>query len=100
MSLIKCPGCKKEISNTVETCPNCGYEIKSNINKNKIVTIQKTSKKIKLNMLISIILFFASSIVGFIRVANNNNPYFWFSISIIALLWLIATNIFKWWYHG
>lgn len=28
MSLIKCPECNKEISDTVKTCPNCGYKIK------------------------------------------------------------------------
>jgi len=30
MSLITCPECKKEISNTANVCPNCGY---SNVNK-------------------------------------------------------------------
>lgn len=28
MALIKCPECKKKISNTIKTCPNCGYELK------------------------------------------------------------------------
>lgn len=27
MSLIKCPECNKEISDTAVNCPNCGYEI-------------------------------------------------------------------------
>ena len=27
MALIKCPECKKEISDTVAICPNCGFNI-------------------------------------------------------------------------
>lgn len=29
MALIKCPECKKDISDKAEVCPNCGYELKS-----------------------------------------------------------------------
>ena len=28
MALMNCPECNKEISDTVRTCPNCGYKIK------------------------------------------------------------------------
>lgn len=28
MSLINCPECNKEISDTVKICPNCGYKIR------------------------------------------------------------------------
>jgi len=27
MSLIKCPECKKKISDTTDSCPNCGYQL-------------------------------------------------------------------------
>ncbi|MFC2441325.1 MAG: DUF2116 family Zn-ribbon domain-containing protein [Capnocytophaga ochracea] len=27
MSLIHCPECKKQISNTAKECPNCGYQL-------------------------------------------------------------------------
>lgn len=30
MALIKCPECKKKISDQCENCPNCGYPIKQN----------------------------------------------------------------------
>jgi DNA-directed RNA polymerase subunit RPC12/RpoP len=29
MALIKCPECKKEISDTTQACPNCGYDLKA-----------------------------------------------------------------------
>ena len=28
MSLIKCPECKEEISDTVNACPKCGFTLK------------------------------------------------------------------------
>ena len=28
MALIKCPECEREITNTIKTCPHCGYKIK------------------------------------------------------------------------
>lgn len=28
MALIKCPECQKEVSDTAETCPHCGYRLK------------------------------------------------------------------------
>lgn len=31
MSLIKCPECKKKISDTVSFCPNCGATITDHI---------------------------------------------------------------------
>ena len=27
MALIKCPECKKEVSDKAITCPNCGFEL-------------------------------------------------------------------------
>ena len=28
MALIKCPECGHDVSDTAETCPNCGYRLK------------------------------------------------------------------------
>ena len=39
MALIKCPECDKEISDTIEQCPHCGYQIKKKnpINKKLLI---------------------------------------------------------------
>lgn len=29
MALVNCPECQKEISNTLEKCPHCGYKLKT-----------------------------------------------------------------------
>lgn len=45
MTLIKCPECNATVSNTANTCPHCGYNIKKhfskhdNTNSNKFVYI-------------------------------------------------------------
>lgn len=36
MALIKCPECDREnVSDSAESCPNCGYGIKVHFEKNK-----------------------------------------------------------------
>lgn len=47
MSLIKCPECKKEISDKCEKCPQCGYPIK-NVSQDKSANIDE-SKTVKTN---------------------------------------------------
>ena len=38
MSLIKCPECKKEISDKAKSCPNCGCPININTKYQVIIT--------------------------------------------------------------
>lgn len=40
MALMNCPECNKEISDTVRTCPNCGYKIKR---QNRILSLLNNS---------------------------------------------------------
>lgn len=46
MALIKCPECGKEVSDTIKTCPHCGYKIKN----------RKMSKKIQIVFALLIVL--------------------------------------------
>ena len=50
MSLIKCPECQKDISDSAKICPNCGYSLKS-----KYIKSIKTNKKILLLPVITIV---------------------------------------------
>ncbi len=43
MALIKCPECKKQISDSVYNCPNCGYRF-SDGEKEKIIEKEKKTK--------------------------------------------------------
>lgn len=39
MALIKCPGCGKEISDTVVQCPHCGYKMKKHVTLYKYILL-------------------------------------------------------------
>ena len=39
MALIKCPECGKEISDSISTCPNCGYVLKKKNKKAVLIII-------------------------------------------------------------
>lgn len=47
MALIKCPECRKEISDTIKSCPHCGFKMKTSKN-NKILEKVKSNKKIQI----------------------------------------------------
>ena len=90
MALVKCPECGKEVSEGAPSCPKCGCPIKA-------VTIEKTGKKWKGLILISILMFifgislFAageeSAVLGGILVASA------------PVLFIIAL-IGRWWFHS
>jgi len=43
MSLVTCPECKKKISDTTDSCPNCGYKLTSE----KVAEIKKKEKQVQ-----------------------------------------------------
>lgn len=40
MALIKCKECEKEYSDTLDTCPHCGYKRENEVKENKDEKIQ------------------------------------------------------------
>ena len=107
MALINCTECKKEISNTAISCPHCGASIKTE--KNTVfsnldtITIQQTSKKLKIHTIYSILII----IIGFIlNIKSQLLGTFAIYIAIvgqvfilIGLFWLIITRLRIWWNH-
>jgi len=49
MTLVKCPECKKEVSEKAVTCPNCGYELQAG----KILCPNCRSANVKKTSLVS-----------------------------------------------
>lgn len=57
MALIKCPECKKKISNTIKNCPNCGYEL---LDGDRIIKKKKPILKIVLIGFVLLVVAFFS----------------------------------------
>lgn len=74
MALIKCPECKKKVSDQCENCPNCGYPIKSTITAVETKTSEKSdlSKGSKIKTLFK-------------------KWWFWLVIGIVLLAFVLGT---------
>ena len=78
MALIECPECHHEVSDTAETCPNCGYRLKPKnytsevIEANTKYKIGKTLKEKYIANLILSILLIVLGIVVFVKGFSSN----------------------------
>ena len=58
MALIKCPECNHEVSDSAETCPNCGYRLKENKTDDAASVIKdELIRKAKIEIVAGVILF-------------------------------------------
>lgn len=96
MALINCPECKKEVSGLAKTCPNCGIGI--NDGSMGKVTIQQTSKRLKLHMIFAFFLMIPLPIILIFFIQTDN--IFPISSAIVGTMWSITTSIRMWWHHG
>ncbi len=74
MALIKCPECKKDISDKADNCPNCGYKILESEKEQlkKLAELQKQPKNRWLGYIVIIII-----IIVFIKLCNDNSQVPW-----------------------
>ena len=75
MSLINCPECGKEMSDTLSSCPHCGYRFAESNNKQQYQQNEHKKKKtgiVKYIVAIVIICFIIGSIATNISNKNNN----------------------------
>lgn len=76
MAIIKCPECKKNISDKAESCPHCGYELKQKSVSN---TVNKTIDQLKKNNYTKFIPILLLVVIGFLIYNStagkkNDNP--------------------------
>ena len=65
MALVKCPECKKEISDSADSCPHCGYKLK-NTKKDSSSDFNFTKDDSNVLLVVAVICLFAVPIVGII----------------------------------
>lgn len=69
MSLIKCPECKKEVSDSAESCPHCGYGIKPK------PEVKKEEPKKSGPGCFTILIWTVLIIIGILVIGNIYNSY-------------------------
>lgn len=111
MALIKCTECGNNVSNKAEACPKCGAPILTTpeaiATGTQIRTIQETSKRLKVHILISAALFWGSFIFMYAGISGRteNEPASLFTpmisslMMIAGLIWYIVTKARIWWHH-
>lgn len=93
MALINCPECNKEVSDLAKTCPNCGIGISDGK-----LTIQQTSKRLKLQMVFSFFLMIPLPVILIFFIGTDKT--FPIISVILGIVWSIVTSIRMWWNHG
>jgi uncharacterized membrane protein YvbJ len=97
MTIVKCPECGNELSDRAETCPKCGCPLHE-----KVQTIEKTSKKLKLQMLLCRPLIILGMLVGFMGLVMETPTTMILGIVVFAaaFLWFGTLRFLIWWHHG
>jgi uncharacterized membrane protein YvbJ len=112
MALIRCSECGKQVSDKAGSCPQCGAPIASAVETEaagaKLRTKQLTSKRLKVQIIISSVLFWGGIIwmivVGSSASRSGVPPSR--VVTIIAILmiftglvWYVVTRLRIWWHH-
>ncbi|BDV41960.1 hypothetical protein GURASL_08830 [Geotalea uraniireducens] len=98
MALINCHECMGKVSSTALSCPKCGAPI-ANLKEylatgTQLTTIQETSKRLKLHLVIGMGLF----ILGFAFIANGLAGL-GITACVVGSLLYTFTKIRIWWHH-
>lgn len=102
MAIMNCYECSNPVSSTAAACPHCGAPI-AHTN----TTIQKTSKRLKLQyglasglFMIAFVWFIVAIVAG---AGESDDTKIWITIPILMLLasttWAITTKLRIWWHH-
>lgn len=107
MALINCTECNNQVSSTAAACPQCGAPIAEAVGSKAagvpLTTIQETSKKLKLHIVIASVLFWVSVVWLFASVSNapedSGQAIIPSVILVVGLGWYLTTKFRIWWHH-
>lgn len=101
MPLIKCPDCAETVSDRAEACPKCARPISAKGIRDRIQTIEKTSKKLKGWLATWIGILIGSMFMMFLGGAADSNGV----MGVGLVLFLVSAGGFGvvkvkiWWEH-
>lgn len=94
----KCKFCAEQIQDDAIKCRHCGSILSDN---SSVQTIQQTSKKLKKQIIYSIVLLIASFVIIFFSMSAlyPTGVTIGFMIFLAGLIWLCVTKYKIWWEH-
>ena len=100
MALISCPECANQVSTLAASCPNCGAPVVPTAPES-VMTIERTSKAIKVRILITRVLFYVLLFFAITSIFSPDAPTEgWFIAAGVALVlnWIAKAD--RWWTNG
>ena len=106
-SLIDCPSCRQKISRRAATCPSCGHPVAGGghvqAQGGKVQTIERTSKPLKLQSLLSAVLTIVGFIIACLAILDGrpvSDSSIGVALCTIGLIWFIIVRFLIWWHHA
>lgn len=107
MALIPCPECSNQVSTQAWSCPKCGAPIAARNappvvappDDKRPVTVEQTSKSIKLGILLCSVAFWIGLITAFSADTPQQSQGATFLL-VIGAIGYIALKIARWWVNG
>ena len=105
MALIKCSECGHEVSDKAASCPKCGAPIAGASETLaagvQIKTIQETSKKFKLQTILSVSLIIISFFWLMAELSGHEDEHSGMPmlLILIGLFWYTINRFRIWWHH-
>ena len=103
MALITCPECEHRVSSTATACPNCGAPIaqakEGRAAGAPLTTVQETSKKLKLQVLVASLAFWIG-VVWYFATLNGSKVDGWAVVLIfVGVGMYLSAKLRIWWHH-
>ena len=102
MALINCNECGHEVSDKAPSCPKCGVPIATMQETiaagTKINTVQETSKKFKLQTMLSVLCIIIGAVwlMGAPTPEEKTTPGI---LIFVGLVWYLVNRFRIWWHH-
>ena len=103
MALINCGECSHEVSDRAESCPKCAAPISGALDAvaagTQVKTIEETSKKFKLQSLLSIFLMLLSILIATNSDGSEGTMRLAAWLLVIGFTWYLVNKCRVWWHH-
>ena len=108
MALVQCPDCEKQVSTSAVACPHCGAPIagaqEAKAAGTPLTTTQSTSKKLKGQKIISVLMIIIGSVWLFTLLSQEPDPESGTGlpmlITLVGVIWFVVVRFRSWWHHG